>query len=76
MQGQQDILKRLDTSDLNDITQFRHSITGIYYKYKDEKKMPVYVKEDLMKLYDRYEKLGGNSYVHQIYQEMSQWDTE
>ena len=34
-QGQTEILKRLNQSDQNDFTQLRHSITHIYYDYKN-----------------------------------------
>ena len=56
------------------IVTYRHSITNIYEKYKDEKKLPGYVKQDLCSLYEQYEKLGGNSYVHTIVAEMKNWD--
>lgn len=52
----------------------RHSITTIYEEYKEEKQLPTYVKEDLCKMYDSYVNLNGNSYVHEIYEKMMNWE--
>ena len=83
------VLKAIETSDLNqkfkDINDrldshlesqlpiLRHEITEIYYKYLENKEIPAHTKQDLCYLYEQYEKLGGNSYVKQIYLEMQNW---
>ena len=54
----------------------RHSITYIYEKYKDEKVLPGNTKNDLCSLYAAYTKLNGNSFIHEIYEEMMKWDTK
>jgi hypothetical protein len=58
------------------LAELRNSITGIYYKHLDDKKLAAYEKEDLLKMYDVYAKWNGNSYVHAIVQEMTHWDVE
>lgn len=58
------------------ICSLRHSITGIYEKYKDEQKLPSNVREDLCSLYERYSELGGNSYIHSIFEEMIEWKSK
>lgn len=68
------LMKEKDENKARAIVTYRHSITNIYEKYKEEKKLPGYVKQDLCSLYEQYEKLGGNSYVHMIVAEMQSWD--
>lgn len=49
----------------------RNTLTHIYFKYKDEKKIPHYEKENVLHLAARYK---GNTYVHSIVDEMKTWD--
>ena len=58
------------------LAELRNSITGIYYKHLDDKKLAAYEKEDLLKMYDVYAAWNGNSYVHAIVDEMMHWDVE
>ena len=62
-------------NDIN-LVELRHSITEIYYKYCDEKSFPRNMKEDVCSLYAAYVKLGGNSYIHIIYEEMMGWEVK
>lgn len=58
------------------IVKLRHSITSIYYQYCDEKVITLNIKSDICSLYEAYKKLGGNSYVHELYDEMMTWKVE
>ena len=58
----------------NDIVQLRNTITHIYFKYKDQKKIPHYEKENVLSLYERYDALGGNHYVRNIISEIEGWE--
>ena len=49
----------------------RNTLTHIYFKYKDDKKIPHYEKENVLHLAARYK---GNSYVHTIIDEMKAWE--
>lgn len=49
----------------------RNTLTHIYFKYKDQKKIPHYEKENVLHLFARY---NGNSYVHTIVDEMKNWE--
>lgn len=73
-------IDRIETENQNQrdahLAELRNSITGIYYKHLGDKKLAAYEKEDLLKMYDVYEKWQGNSYVHAIVQEMKHWDVE
>lgn len=68
-----DINERLDSHLESQLCLLRHQITEIYYKYLENKEIPTHTKQDLCYLYEQYEKLGGNSYVKQIYLEMQNW---
>lgn len=54
----------------------RHSITYIYQKYLPNKCLPANVKKDLCSLYEAYQGLNGNSYIHEIYEEMMKWNVK
>lgn len=56
------------------IVMLRHDITSVYEHYKDAAAMPKVIYESTMNLYDKYSSLGGNSYVHDIIEEMRQWE--
>ena len=58
------------------LATLRHDITYAYEKYKKTKKLPGNTKNDICSLYEIYVKMGGNSYVHEIFEEMMKWDTE
>lgn len=55
------------------IIMLRHDITSVYEHYKSSAAVPQAVYESTMNLYDKYQKLGGNSYVHEIVDEMKTW---
>ena len=70
------IEKRLDQSDVTDQALIRNTITHIYIKYKDQKKIPHYEKENILSLFEQYKKLKGNSYIKQIVNEIKTWEEE
>ena len=65
--------KNLENDETN-LAMLRNTITHIYFKYKDVKKIPHYEKENLISLYERYEQLHGNHYVKMIMEEMKDWE--
>lgn len=48
----------------------RTQIQGIYAIYKDKQEMPLSVYSSLCSLYDKYENMGGNSYIKELKNEM------
>ena len=64
---------RSEWKDYN-IVILRHDITSVYEHYKDAAAIPKVIYESTMNLYDKYSSLGGNSYVHNIIEEMRQWE--
>ena len=70
-----DLLKKqMDLKDRTDLAILRNTLTHIYFKYKDSKKIPHYEKENVMYLFEQYSSLGGNSYVKQIVDEIREWE--
>lgn len=68
--------EKLDTQQGATLCSLRHSITGIYEKYKKTKILPAYTREDLCSLYESYIALGGNSYIKKITSDMLEWEVE
>lgn len=56
------------------IIMLRHDITSVYQHYKDSAAIPQGLYQSTMELYDKYQSLGGNSYVHEIVEEMKTWE--
>ena len=52
----------------------KNAITQIYFKYLDKKQIPSYEKQNLLSLFENYQKLNGNSYVAGIVEVMKQWE--
>ncbi len=55
------------------IVSLRHSITQVFYVYKDKKEIPSAIYQSTMNLYDQYKALGGNSFVSEEVEEMKNW---
>lgn len=51
----------------------RNEILKIYYKYKKDAELPQYERQNLDYLYEAYEGLDGNSFVHDVYEDMREW---
>lgn len=64
-----------ETRNINK-SELRHSITQIYYARKDEKALDLRTKDDLCSLYEAYNSIGGNSFAHELYEEMMNWDVK
>lgn len=56
------------------IVMLRHDITSVYQHYKDAAAIPQSIYQSTMELFDKYEKLGGNSYVKNIIKEIETWE--
>ena len=68
-----EIEDKIKDNDETDLAILRNTITHIYYKYRDSKEIPYFEKENVMMLYERYEKKGGNSFVHTIIDDIAKW---
>ena len=57
---------------LNDL--LRIEINKIYYKYNRYRKIRRYDKENCAKMVEDYTAQGGNSYVHELWEEICEWE--
>ena len=54
----------------------RTEMVKFYYKYRDEKKVPYYIKEAWLQDYAAYKKLHGNSFIDDLKPEVDGWEIE
>ena len=54
----------------------RTEMVKIYYKYRDEEKVPYYIKEAWLDDYAAYKKLHGNSFIDDLKPEVDDWEIE
>ena len=52
----------------------RSQIVRIYYRNLDGKRLRQFEYENLVACYKAYKKLGGNSFIDHIYEEMQTWE--
>lgn len=64
--------KREDTQQEALKCLLRGAITSKYYVYSELKSIPLYEKENLNYMYEQYAKMGGNSYISKIMDEINQ----
>lgn len=64
---------RDETREINK-SELRHSITQIYFENKDSRTLDLRTKDDLCSLYEAYSSIGGNSFAHELYEEMMNWN--
>ena len=65
--------KRRDTTQQEALKcLLRSAITSKYYVYSELKTIPLYEKENLNYMYEQYKKMGGNSYITNIMEEINQ----
>lgn len=65
----------IDLLRKNTLDVLRQKIEKIYYDYRDSKKMPEYVMENLKELFQDYKAGGGNHHIDKLYNRMIQWET-
>ena len=52
----------------------RTHILNAYLRYKDDKKIPRYERQNIDLLYEAYEIRKGNSFIRDIYEEIRDWE--
>lgn len=69
---------QIQASEIRDAataSMIRNEITKMYYIYLEKKAMPAREKENMLRLFESYANLGGNSYINAIVDEMMRWNT-
>lgn len=54
----------------------RTEMVKAYYKYRNNKKMPYYIRSAWYEDYASYKKLKGNSFVDDLKGEIDEWEVE
>lgn len=76
----EDLNDKLDSFQIDqknyNIAMIRHEIVDTYETYKDQKRIPLPVYQSVLDLYDKYKGLGGNSFIHEVIEEIKEWDKE
>lgn len=69
--------KRFDVIEEVSRQQCRNTIKTIYYKYRHEKKIPLYERKTVDRTYQIYsEQLDGNSYATLLMEEIKKWEID
>lgn len=72
----QPILEKLNKNDSATVVLLRNEIVSIYNSHRADKKFGKNEKENVFSLYEKYTEYGGNSYVHNLMDEMEKWEEE
>ena len=56
------------------VLSLKNNIQGVYAMYRGERAIPLAVWSGICEMYDDYTKRGGNTYIHDLFDEMKQWD--
>ena len=70
----EDQSKIIDLLRRNTLDVLRQKIENIYYQYRSQKAMPMYVLENLEELYNDYKEGGGNHHIGTLYDRMKKWE--
>lgn len=54
----------------------RSEMVRVYYKYRESKKIPHYIKEAWYDNYTSYKKLKGNSFIDDLKHDIDEWEVE
>ena len=80
LHGMKNEKKRLEETERDsretDKCLLRDRITSTYYRHYKNRSIKQYEYENVERLYRQYKKLGGNSFVDKIWEEMQDWHIE
>jgi len=54
----------------------RSEMTKTYYRYREKKKMPYYMKEAWYLSFEKYTRLKGNTFILDLKKEIDEWGVE
>lgn len=68
------ISKSIKDVNKSQVDLMKYHFSKLYYKYRPYKKMLSSDKKAFMELYEDYHKLGGNTWVTSLYDEVKNWE--
>lgn len=70
------IIKDLATQKIAIQSLLRSEMVKVYYRYREDKRLPYYTKTAWYEDYEAYTKLGGNSFIKDLKKEIDDWEVE
>lgn len=70
------VVKDLATQKIAIQSLLRSEMVKVYYRYREDKKLPYYTKVSWYEDYEAYTKLGGNSFIRDLKEEIDKWEVE
>lgn len=70
------VIKDLTTQKIAIQSLLRSEMVKVYYRYREDKKLPYYTKVAWYEDYEAYTKLGGNSFIRDLKEEIDKWEVE
>lgn len=70
------VVKDLATQKIAIQNLLRSEMVKVYYRYREDKKLPYYTKVSWYEDYEAYTELGGNSFIKDLKEEIDKWEVE
>lgn len=70
------IVKDLKTQKIAIQSLLRSEMVKVYYRYRKDGKLPYYTKVAWYEDFEAYTKLGGNSFIRDLKNEIDKWEVE
>ena len=70
----EEINEKINNVENSNRAVMKDVITKTYYKYARRRAIPIHEKENISKMFEIYEYIGGNSYVAGLMQKMDEWE--
>lgn len=70
------VVKDLATQKIAIQSLLRSEMVKVYYRYREDKRLPYYTKVAWYEDYEAYTKLGGNSFIRDLKKDIDNWEVE
>ena len=70
------VIKDLTTQKIAIQSLLRSEMVKVYYRYREDKRLPYYTKVAWYEDYEAYTKLGGNSFIRDLKKDIDNWEVE
>ena len=70
------VIKDKTTKKIAIQSLLRSEMVKVYYRYREDKRLPYYTKVAWYEDYEAYTKLGGNSFIRDLKKDIDNWEVE
>ena len=70
------VIKDLTTQKIAIQSLLRSEMVKVYYRYREDKRLPYYTKVAWYEDYEAYTNLGGNSFIRDLKNDIDKWEVE